>query len=164
LTLEDEVFVEKSLQRTLIEFDKLIGYSGTPTMVWRRTGEICLVGDEFCMMTKWKREDLVGKRRFMFELMEPKSLVDYYESFGEHAFENAAQQTVMSSCVLLTPQNRKVPCAFCFTIKRDLFGLPSLVIGQFLPKSTPPSTFSSRPRKASKSASTSATHTNSVHA
>ena len=93
LSEEDEVFVEKCFQRSLLvstteethlvksgpcgpiafflrlttcffflvsqELEKLISFSGTPTCVWRRTGEICLVGDEFCLLTEWSKEELL---------------------------------------------------------------------------------------------------------
>lgn len=86
LTEEDEVFVEKCFQRTLIvglfshcprgccevwylqEYEKLITFSGTPTVVWRRTGEICLVGTEFSYLCQWDRKELVGKKRYIFEV------------------------------------------------------------------------------------------------
>ena len=41
------------------ELEKLISFSGTPTCVWRRTGEICLVGDEFCLLTEWSKDELL---------------------------------------------------------------------------------------------------------
>lgn len=90
LSEEDEVFVEKCFQRSLLvsvgekahfkcdpcglpillqtvdrmlplwqELEKLISFSGTPTCVWRRTGEICLVGDEFCLLTEWSKDELL---------------------------------------------------------------------------------------------------------
>jgi hypothetical protein len=87
LTEEDEVFVEKAFQRSLIvscpdisrgigvltmtykqELEKLISFSGTPTVVWRRTGEICLVGLEFTMLTDWSIQDLVGSGKFIYEV------------------------------------------------------------------------------------------------
>lgn len=79
---EDFVFMEKCLRRSLIvrstsnceflliglqELEKLISYTGTPTVVWRRTGEICLVGVEFCLLTEWKKEDLVGQK-YIYEV------------------------------------------------------------------------------------------------
>ncbi|KAJ2440127.1 Transcriptional regulator of nonfermentable carbon utilization, partial [Coemansia sp. RSA 2337] len=36
LTHDDLVFMEKSFQRALMEYEKLIGFIGTPTVVWRR--------------------------------------------------------------------------------------------------------------------------------
>ncbi|KAG8213583.1 hypothetical protein J3R82DRAFT_10251 [Butyriboletus roseoflavus] len=68
MTDEDEVFVEKCFQRSLIELEKLISYNGTPTVVWRRTGEICLVAPEFCMLTEWPMEELVGRRKYIYEV------------------------------------------------------------------------------------------------
>jgi len=50
------------------ELNKLISYSGTPTVVWRRTGEICLVGPEFCMLTEWSKEELLGTKKYIWEV------------------------------------------------------------------------------------------------
>jgi PAS domain S-box-containing protein len=132
LTEEDEIFVEKCVQRSVIELNKLISYSGTPTVVWRRTGEICLVGPEFCMLTGWSKEELLGTKKYIWEIFENQSVVEYWENFATHAFENAAQ-SVYSHCVLLKPNGSPVPATFCFHIRRDIFDLPSLVIGQWLP-------------------------------
>ncbi|KAI0256295.1 hypothetical protein BJV78DRAFT_1170749 [Lactifluus subvellereus] len=128
LTEEDEIFVEKCVQRSVIELNKLISYSGTPTVVWRRTGEICLVGPEFCLLTEWTKEELLGTKKYIWELFENQSVVEYWENFATHAFENTAQ-SVYSHCVLLKPNGTPVPATFCFHIRRDLFDLPSLVIG-----------------------------------
>ncbi|KAF9060652.1 hypothetical protein BDP27DRAFT_1452614 [Rhodocollybia butyracea] len=132
LSFDDEVFVEKCFQRSLLELEKLISFSGTPTVVWRRTGEICLVAPEFCMLTEWSMEELLGKKKYIYELFENQSVVEYWENFAEHAFENTTQ-SVYSHCVLLKPNGAPVPSTFCFSIRRDLFDLPSVVIGQWLP-------------------------------
>jgi len=128
-----------------------MSFSGTPTVVWRRTGEICLVAPEFCMLTEWPLEDLVGngKKKYIYEvivvkngtgatshandhratqLFENQSVVEYWENFASHAFENTTQ-SVYSHCVLLKPSGAPVPSTFCFSIRRDLFDLPSIVIG-----------------------------------
>ncbi|KAJ7091207.1 hypothetical protein C8R44DRAFT_647623 [Mycena epipterygia] len=132
LSFDDEVFVEKCFQRTLLELDKLISFSGTPTVVWRRTGEICLVAPEFSMLTEWSLDELVGRKKYIYELFENQSVVEYWENFASHAFENTTQ-SVFSHCVLLKPSGAPVPSTFCFSIRRDLFDLPSVVIGQWLP-------------------------------
>ncbi|KDE03883.1 hypothetical protein, variant [Microbotryum lychnidis-dioicae p1A1 Lamole] len=105
LTEEDETFVERTFQRTLVELNKLISFSGTPTVVWRRTGEICLVGTEFGLLTGWQRNELVGNK-FIFELMDPSSVVEYYESFAKHAFEST---TLASSGLVSFPHACRVP-------------------------------------------------------
>ncbi|KAJ3034285.1 Transcriptional regulator of nonfermentable carbon utilization, partial [Rhizophlyctis rosea] len=132
LSAEDLLFMEKCFQRTLMEFDKLIGFSGTPTVLWRRTGEIALVGKEFSILTQWTRDDLLGKKTYIYELMDNPSAVDYWEKFSLIAFDNS-QQSVMTTCTLRSPRGRPVPCAFCFTIKRDIFDVPLAVVGNFLP-------------------------------
>jgi hypothetical protein len=62
---------------TLQELEKLISYSGTPTAVWRRTGEICVVGDEFVKLAGWDRADLLrtngNKGKFIYELLDRSS-------------------------------------------------------------------------------------------
>ncbi|KAJ2725339.1 Transcriptional regulator of nonfermentable carbon utilization [Coemansia sp. Benny D115] len=132
LTRDDLIFMEKSFQRALMEYEKLIGFIGTPTVVWRRSGEIALVGKEFSILTLWDRQQLVAGNKFIFELMDTASAVDYWEKFAVHAFENS-EHAVMTECRLVRPDAAVVPCAFSFTIKRDLFGIPMAIIGNFLP-------------------------------
>lgn len=123
LSEEDEVFVEKCFQRSVLELEKLISFNGTPTVVWRRTGEICVVGVEFSVLTGWSRDELLGQRKYIYELFENQSAVEYWEQFATHAFENTLQ-SVHTHCVLLTKTGVPVLCAFCFSIRRDIFDLP----------------------------------------
>ncbi|KAG1086600.1 hypothetical protein G6F42_020923 [Rhizopus arrhizus] len=132
LTEEDLVFMERCIQRTLLEYEKLISFSGTPTVVWRRTGEVCLVVKEFSLLTQWTRDMLLNKKTYIYELMENQSAVEYWEKFSTHAFDNT-DKACSYSCILRTPQQKPVPCTFCFTIKRDIFDLPSVIVGNFLP-------------------------------
>ncbi|CAG8529109.1 3223_t:CDS:2 [Paraglomus brasilianum] len=131
LTEEDLIFMEKCFQRTLLEFEKLISFSGTPTVVWRRTGEITLVGKEFTLLTQWSKEQLVGKK-YIYEVMSNESATEYWGKFAAHAFESSGK-SVMTTCVLITPQQTSVICTFCFTIKRDIFDIPLAIVGNFLP-------------------------------
>ncbi|KAI8969352.1 hypothetical protein BDF20DRAFT_991129 [Mycotypha africana] len=128
LTEEDLVFMERCFQRTLLEYEKLISFSGTPTVVWRRTGEVCLVGKEFSLLTQWTRDMLLNKKTYIYELMENQSAVEYWEKFSMHAFDST-DKSCSYSCILRTPHQKPVPCSFCFTIKRDIFDLPSVIVG-----------------------------------
>ncbi|ORE11158.1 hypothetical protein BCV72DRAFT_198365 [Rhizopus microsporus var. microsporus] len=128
LTEEDLVFMEKCIQRTLLEYEKLISFSGTPTVIWRRTGEICLVGKEFSLLTQWTKDMLLSKKVYIYELMDNQSAVEYWEKFSKHAFDNT-NKSCTYSCIIKTPQQKPVPCTFCFTIKRDIFDLPSVIVG-----------------------------------
>lgn len=102
------------------------------------------------MLTHWSKEELLGNKKYIWEvspferltemdeythatihsrqLFENQSVVEYWENFATHAFESTAQ-SVYSHCVLLKPDGTPVPTSFCFHIRRDLFDLPSLVIG-----------------------------------
>ena len=57
-------------------------------------------------------------------------MIEYWENFASHAFENTTQ-SVFSHCVLLKPGGEPIPCTFCFSIRRDIFDMPSVVIGEF---------------------------------
>jgi hypothetical protein len=121
LTEEDEVFVERCIQRTILEFGKLVSFSGTPTVVWRRTCEMVVVGAEFSMLTQWSKDYLAG--RYIYEFLDKPSIVEYWEKFALHAFENTAQ-SIMMQVTLKTSTGKSVKCAACFSIKRDVFDLP----------------------------------------
>lgn len=60
--------------------------------------------------------------------MDSQSAVEYWENFSMHAFDNTDKSCVYS-CIIKTPQQKPVPCTFCFTIKRDIFDLPSVIVG-----------------------------------
>lgn len=186
----DLVFMEKCFQRTLWEYERFIQSCGTPTIVCRRTGEIAAVGKEFCMLTGWTKEVLLGERTnlntnfigagkplnpvaparsaefpndadedrkpatpkpvFLAELLDEESVVEFFESFAKMAFGDS-RGAVTTRCKVLkytAPttydekgnelKNRsmglggkdgKVECTFCWTIKRDVFDIPMLIVG-----------------------------------
>ena len=47
-----------------------MGMSGTPTIVFRRTGELLLVSDEFLQLTGHTRTELLSERQWMWTLMD----------------------------------------------------------------------------------------------
>lgn len=64
--------------------------------------------------------------------MDDISAVEYWEKYATHAFDNS-EMSVMSTCNIFGANHQLVPCAFCFTIKRDIFDTPLLIVGNFLP-------------------------------
>jgi PAS domain-containing protein len=128
----DLIFMEKCFQRTLLEFEKIIAASGTPTIVWRRTGQIAAVGKEFCQLTGWPAEKLVTNTTFIVELMDDKSVTAYFDVFSKLAFGDSRGVT-MTECTLLRPSGEKIPTACTWTVKRDVFDIPMMIIGNFLP-------------------------------
>lgn len=130
----DLIFMEQCFQRTLLTYDKFIKVSGTPTIVWRRTGEIAYVGSEFTALTGWTQDQLMGdKPMFIVEVLDDKSVVEYFELFSKIAFGDFLGAT-MTECTLLTPQKDvKIRAGCIWTLKRDVFGIPMMIIGNFLP-------------------------------
>ncbi|KAM9933482.1 hypothetical protein OXX80_006901 [Metschnikowia pulcherrima] len=130
----DLIFMEQCFQRTLLTYDNFIKVSGTPTIVWRRTGEIAYVGHEFTTLTGWTSEHLLGgKPTFIVELLDDKSVVEYFQLFSKIAFGDFLGAT-MTECTLLTPKpNVKIRAGCSWTMKRDVFGIPMMIIGNFLP-------------------------------
>lgn len=130
----DLVFMEQCFQRTLLTYDNFIKVSGTPTIVWRRTGEIAYVGKEFTALTGWTQEQIMGpKPMFIVELLDDKSVVEYFELFSRIAFGDFLGAT-MTECTLLTPDSDvKIRAGCIWTLKRDVFGIPMMIVGNFLP-------------------------------
>lgn len=62
--------MEPVLTHPAQELEKLMGMSGTPTIVFRRTGELLLVSDEFLQLTGHTRTELLSERQWMWTLMD----------------------------------------------------------------------------------------------
>lgn len=154
---EDLIFMEKCFQRTLLEFKKFILKSGTPTVVWRRTGQIAAVGNEFCLLTNWSYDALVGtssppqqnqqntttneqlkqekeqsNSMFIMQIMDDDSVIKYFQVFTRLAFGDS-RGVIMTDCTLLNPKGQKIKTACTWTVKRDVFDIPMMIIGNFLP-------------------------------
>lgn len=130
----DLIFMEQCFQRTLLTYDSIIKVSGTPTIVWRRTGEIAYVGNEFCILTGYSRDELLStKKTLIVELLDDKSVLEYFQLFLKIAFGDFLGAT-MTECTLLAKQkNHKIKTRCLWTLKRDVFGIPMMIIGSFLP-------------------------------
>lgn len=131
LSYEDLAFMEQCFQRVLLEHEKIFYYLGVPTALWRRTGQIAAVGPEFCMLTGISASHLMDNTHYIVEIMDDKSVIDYFELFSDIAFSDT--RGVMRECTLLTFDNKPIRTTSVVTIRRDIFGMPLIVIGNFLP-------------------------------
>ena len=62
LTKQDLIFMEICFQRTLFEYEEdIMAHVCAPTIVCRRTGEVAAVNKEFCALTGWSKDVLLGK-------------------------------------------------------------------------------------------------------
>lgn len=210
---DDLIFMEKCFQRTLLEYESFVNSYGTPTVICRRTGEIAAVSKEFCLVTGWRKDVLLGKEPnlnvntgmtatsgtqtgtssrgavtpripnleidtgrpqpvFLAELMDEESVVQFYEDFAELAFGASKTSIIGAPCSLLKYRTKddpgwgpndhladdgkrikksgevktesvirgeagmnalgerdgRVSCQMCWTVKRDVFDIPMLIV------------------------------------
>lgn len=128
----DLLFAERSFQRSLLEYESMSSLSSSPTIMWRRTGEIVAVSTEFSSLTTHSKTSLLSKRTFIIELMNDSSALDYFKLFSSVAFGDL-NGVIITECTLLSPNAEPIRCASTWTVKRDVFDIPMLIVGQFLP-------------------------------
>ncbi|KWU42563.1 hypothetical protein RHOSPDRAFT_3022, partial [Rhodotorula sp. JG-1b] len=149
LTDLDLVFIEEAFERLLLDYDRVFSSMGIPSCLWRRTGEIYKGNKEFAALVGVPIEDLQAGKLAIYELMAEESAVNYWEKYGNIAFD-VGQKAVLTSCVLINQSilsrkrkkagadKRKVPddamvnACFSFTIRRDSYGIPSMIVGNFI--------------------------------
>lgn len=135
LTEEDMVFMEQVFQRTLLEYVKFVALVGTPTCIWRRNGQVSYVNEEFEILSGWTRAELLNKMTFIVEILDDQSCLEYFRTFSRVAYRDFTGSEQMRVCNLLTPiDGVTVSCCCAWTLKRDVSGLPLMVIGSFMPR------------------------------
>ncbi|KAF9585603.1 hypothetical protein BGW38_001594 [Lunasporangiospora selenospora] len=137
LTDIDLVLVEEAFERLLLDYDRVFSSMGIPACLWRRTGEIYKGNKEFAALVNVPLEMLREGRLCIYELMAEESAVNYWEKYGNIAFD-AGQKAVLTSCLLKNPDPESqnvISCCFSFTIRRDRYNIPTVIVGNFLPVS-----------------------------
>ncbi|TPX76826.1 hypothetical protein CcCBS67573_g01907 [Chytriomyces confervae] len=143
LTDMDLVLVEEAFERMLLEYDRVFSSMGIPSCLWRRTGEIWKCNKEFAELVGLSMDELKDGKLSIYELMSEESAVNYWEKYGNIAFD-AGQKAILTSCVLKKPDEDReaaaartlkegVNCCFSFTIRRDRYSIPIIIAGNFLP-------------------------------
>ncbi|SAM09086.1 hypothetical protein [Absidia glauca] len=135
LTDIDLILVEEAFERLLLDYDRVFSSMGVPACLWRRTGEIYKGNKGFAALVNVPMETLREGRLCIYELMAEESAVNYWEKYGNIAFD-PGQKAVLTSCLLKSsdPDNTSViSCCFSFTIRRDKYNIPTVIAGNFLP-------------------------------
>ncbi|KAH8112864.1 hypothetical protein DFH11DRAFT_1604322 [Phellopilus nigrolimitatus] len=158
----DLVFIEEAFERLLLDYDRVFSAMAVPACLWRRTGEIYKGNREFAELVGVDEYMLRDGRLCIYEVMAEESAVNYWEKYGQVAFDST-QKAVLTSCVLRykpsisfsssgygTPVSHRrssvstnaakekeegkgfVSCCFSFTIRRDMVGIPSMIVGNFI--------------------------------
>ncbi|KAJ2865951.1 Transcription factor [Coemansia aciculifera] len=97
----DLLLVEEGFERLLLDYDNVFNSFGVPACLWRRTGEIYKANREFADLVGVPLSYFHEGRVCIYELMPENSTVNYWEKYGEIAFD-ATQKAVLTSCVLQT--------------------------------------------------------------
>ncbi|KAG2227202.1 hypothetical protein INT45_008446 [Circinella minor] len=135
LTDIDLILVEEAFERLLLDYDRVFSSMGIPACLWRRTGEIYKGNKEFASLVNVPIENLREGRLCIYELMAEESAVNYWEKYGNIAFD-PGQKAVLTSCLLKNPDpdnTNVISCCFSFTIRRDKYNIPTVIVGNFLP-------------------------------
>jgi hypothetical protein len=137
LTDIELIYVEMWFERSLMEYDRVFASMAIPACCWRRTGEIFRGNKEMAELIHVPIEKLRDGKIALHEILSEESLVNYWEKFGTIAFDQD-QKALLTSCSLKNPDDQSkdptIKCCFSFTIKRDNHMIPSLIVGNFLPK------------------------------
>ncbi|KXN87637.1 Regulator of drug sensitivity 2 [Leucoagaricus sp. SymC.cos] len=128
----DLVFIEEAFERMLLDYDRVFSAMGVPACLWRRTGEIYKGNREFSELVGVDGYMLRDGRLCIYELMAEESAVNYWEKYGHVAFDSG-QKAVLTSCEDQQPMEEGfISCCFSFTIRRDKWGIPSMIVGNFI--------------------------------
>ncbi|CCK73523.1 Gsm1p NDAI_0G05400 [Naumovozyma dairenensis CBS 421] len=143
---EDYISEEFYFQRVALDLESLTElYTCTPMMIWRRTGEIRFVSDEFSSLTGFNKKECLkfeGKERFVFEFWDNSTIIKYFDKFHHLLAFGSSEKCIHGNkicedtflrCKLLLKNGHYMECATCWTVKRDSFNIPLLIIGYFLP-------------------------------
>ncbi|KAG2225794.1 hypothetical protein INT45_011462 [Circinella minor] len=123
LTDVDLILVEEAFERLLLDYDRVFSAMAVPACLWRRTGEIYKGNKEFASLIDVPVEKLRDGKLCIYEIMEEDSTVNYWEKYGNIAFD-PKQKAVLTSC-LIKHQTKGVvmPSCFSFTIRRDKYNM-----------------------------------------
>jgi len=149
----DLVFIEEAFERLMLDYDRVFSSMAIPACLWRRTGEIYKGNREFAELVGVEGSMLQDGKLCIYELMAEESAVNYWEKYGNVAFDST-QKAVLTSCVLRFKPSLKqgssrpatpgyvqssasseeafINCCFSFTIRRDTWGIPLMIVGNFI--------------------------------
>ncbi|CCE63807.1 hypothetical protein TPHA_0F03260 [Tetrapisispora phaffii CBS 4417] len=131
----DLILIEERFERMLLSYDRVFTSMSIPACLWRRTGEIYRGNKEFASLVGCTVDQLREGNLAIYELMSEESAVNFWEKYGAIAFDKS-QKAVLTSCNLRTLDTRKKrSCCFSFTIRRDMYNMPTCIIGNFIPVS-----------------------------
>ncbi|KAI8077683.1 uncharacterized protein BX664DRAFT_343220 [Halteromyces radiatus] len=132
LTDVDLILVEEAFERLLLDYDRVFSAMAIPACLWRRTGEIYKGNKEFATLIDVSVDELRDGRMCIYEIMAEESTVNYWEKYGNIAFD-PRQKAVLTSCLIRHQKTQTImSCCFSFTVRRDKYNM-TIIVGNFLP-------------------------------
>ncbi|PVV02576.1 hypothetical protein BB560_002967, partial [Smittium megazygosporum] len=128
----DRLGLEMAVHGVIKGLERLHPFSGTPMAVWKPMGEILLVNGEFSLLSWWNSKDLVRTKKLIYSLLNQGAIVAFFEHLAVCAYQPLYDIPPIK-CFLVRPDDSLTECRLKISLKRDLLGNPSLVIGSFLP-------------------------------
>lgn len=84
------------------------------------------------MITGWSREMLCDGRRMIFEVLDEPGIITYWERYSELGTEPSTSSFCFP-CALKRPDGHWIQGALWVSIRRDIYNLPIVLVGNFLP-------------------------------
>lgn len=129
---EDLILMERSFLRTILELERVLPLTGASHCVWRRTGEVAYVSHEFSVLTGWTKTSLCDGKRMIFEILDERGIVKYWEQYAECVLERNAHNFKLT-CDIIRADGKCLHGAMWITVRKDIFDIPLAIVGCFLP-------------------------------
>ncbi|KAM0682907.1 Transcription factor [Mitosporidium daphniae] len=130
-SIMDFVNVEVSLYRMLLEYDRYFREISIPTALWRRSGQILKTNSSFLTLVGVDRDK---SPHSILDFFCEKTFLNYLKRYIGIAYD-LEHRTVLTCAFLKRPDQKNGPfvsCSFSFTVRRDIHGVPCLIVGQFI--------------------------------
>lgn len=132
LTEWDLTTAEESFERLLLDYDRVFSVIALPSCCWRRTGEIYKANREFADIVGCDVDALKSGDISIHELFDEESLTNYWNKYGQLAFSPDSKGVLTAGSLVSKQDGTSVACNFSFNIRRDRFGIPLMIVANFM--------------------------------
>ncbi|TIA90745.1 hypothetical protein E3P81_03249 [Wallemia ichthyophaga] len=131
----DLTTTEESFERLLLDYDRVFSMIALPSCCWRRTGEIYKANREFADIVGCDVDTLKTGEISVHELLDEDSLTNYWSKYAQLAFNFESKGVLTAGSLINKHNSASIPCNFSFNIRRDAFGIPLMIVANFMPLS-----------------------------
>eukprot|EP01134_Creolimax_fragrantissima_P003344 CFRG3344T1 len=133
----DMVELNHIFERQVVMLRKYFMILNLPAMVWRRSGQLCLVTDDIADILGYRKEELLHKRR-VYELIPDSDVVDFIVKccIPQQGGEGNVK-CMVSRVRLMRKDGSHLRTRCSFTVVRGRHDIPLCTIAIFLPLDNP---------------------------